>query len=110
MTVGEREIEACLIRHAEKAGGKAYKFTSPGCAGVPDRLVALPGGIVFFVELKAPGEKPRPLQEKRGKEITELGVPVFWIDSKEEAEDIIRHAMEGREMDIGWRKWRQESQ
>lgn len=104
----ERDIEACLIREAEKAGGRAYKFTSPGTAGVPDRLVLLPGGIALFVELKAPGQKPRPLQELRGKEIAGLGVPAFWLDSKEEAKDIIAKALDGK-VDIGWRKWKHHS-
>ncbi|PTY76688.1 nuclease, partial [Heyndrickxia sporothermodurans] len=58
----ERDIEIYLRDEVKKIKGRAYKFESPGNAGVPDRLVILPGGRVFFIELKAPGKKSRPLQ------------------------------------------------
>ena len=45
-------------------GGIALKFTSPGMAGMPDRLVLLPEGKIYFVELKAPDMDLRPLQLK----------------------------------------------
>ena len=48
----EREIEALLVRLVKQAGGAALKFVSPGHSGVPDRIVLLPGGDVWFVELK----------------------------------------------------------
>lgn len=59
------------------------KFISPGMSGVPDRLVLMPGGSVYFVELKAPGEKMRPQQIKRKRQLEELGFLVYCIDSKE---------------------------
>ena len=85
----EREIEAYLVRRVAQRGGKAYKFVSPGNAGVPDRLVVLPGGKVFFVECKAPGEKPRPLQVAQISKLERLGCQVFVIDSKESVDTII---------------------
>jgi len=54
----ERDIEAYLRDQIKRLGGIAYKFVSPGNAGVPDRLVLLPGAGVVFVELKAPGKNP----------------------------------------------------
>ena len=77
----ESIIEKKLKTEVTKLGGKAYKFTSPGCAGVPDRLILFPGGKLFFVELKAPGKDLEPLQVKRKKEIEALGFKVFKIDS-----------------------------
>ena len=50
----ESDIERRLVQGVKKLGGRAYKFVSPGNVGVPDRLVVLPGGIVLFVEVKAP--------------------------------------------------------
>ncbi len=50
---------------------------------MPDRLVLFPGGKLGFVELKAPGKKMRPLQEKRKRTLEELGFLVFCVDSKE---------------------------
>ena len=70
-------------------GGLALKFISPGTAGVPDRLVLLPGGRAVFVELKAPGKKLRPLQQKRKAQLQALGFRVYVIDSKEAIQQFI---------------------
>lgn len=79
----ERDIEAYLRTKVKAAGGAAYKFISPGNVGVPDRLVLLPGGKVTFVELKAPGKKPTPLQLRQQQRIQALGFHVLVLDSKE---------------------------
>lgn len=76
----ESDIEKQLVRHIEQMGGKALKFISPGMAGVPDRCVFL-NGQTYFVELKAPGRKLRPLQEYRKKQLEGLGFKVFVVDS-----------------------------
>ena len=88
--INESKLERRLKREVQKVGGKALKFESPGMAGVPDRLVLLPGGKLIFVEMKAPGETLRPLQEKRAKEIRSLGFSVLHIDSIQAIEDFIR--------------------
>lgn len=80
----ESEIEGRLRKEAKKMGGMAVKFVSPGFNGVPDRIVLLPGRKIAFVELKAPGEKPRPIQEKRMRQLECLGFPVFVIDGVEQ--------------------------
>lgn len=56
----EKTIERKFVAAVKAAGGLALKFTSPGFDGMPDRSVLLPGGKMAFVEVKAPGEKPRP--------------------------------------------------
>ena len=61
----ERQIEQKLVKAVKTAGGIAQKLTSPGFDGMPDRMVLMPGGCIGFVEVKAPGEKPRPLQLSR---------------------------------------------
>ena len=76
----EKEIEQKLTAKVKEMGGMALKFTSPGMDGMPDRLVLLPGGRIAFVELKAPGEKMRPLQLWRKKQLEALGIIVFCID------------------------------
>ena len=86
----EKQIEAKLKREVEKAGGLALKFISPGTAGVPDRLVLLPGKEVIFVELKAPGQKLRPLQRKRKEQLERLGFQVYVIDSYRAVEEFIQ--------------------
>lgn len=85
----EKEIEQYLREKVVKAGGMALKFESPGMAGMPDRLILYPSGKVFFVELKAPGKKPRPLQLVRHEELKKIGFPVMVIDSKEKVEVFI---------------------
>ena len=80
----ESEIESRLRTEAKRMGGMAVKFTSPGLDGVPDRIVLLPGRKIAFVELKAPGKKPRPLQEKRMRQLMSLGFPVYVIDGVEQ--------------------------
>ena len=69
----ENEIERQLAVAAKKMGGMAVKFVSPGLDGVPDRIVLLSGRKIAFVELKAPGKKPRALQEKRKRQLEALG-------------------------------------
>jgi hypothetical protein len=61
----EKHIEQKLVQAVKKASGIAPKLICPGFDGMPDRLVLLPNGKMAFVELKAPGKKPRPLQIKR---------------------------------------------
>ena len=58
----EKKIETKLSEAVRRRGGLAPKFTSPGFDGMPDRIVLMPGGHMAFVEVKAPGKKPRPLQ------------------------------------------------
>lgn len=85
----ENVIEAYLRDQVKALGGKAYKFVSPGNAGVPDRLVLLPGGKVVFVELKATGKKPTALQESQQRKIRNLNFDVFTLDSKAGVDKLI---------------------
>lgn len=85
----ERTIERRLVSRVRAAGGMALKFVSPGMAGVPDRLVLLPGGRCAFVELKAPGKKLRPLQTLRQKQLESLGFRVYCVDSVEGIQRVV---------------------
>ena len=82
--MNEKQIENKLTAAVKKAGGIAPKFVSPGFAGMPDRLILLPDGVIAFVELKAPGKRPRPLQEARHRLLRSLGFRVYVIDSIEQ--------------------------
>ncbi len=85
----ERDIEIYLREQVKKIKGRAYKFESPGNAGVPDRIILLPGGRVFFIELKAQGRKSSPLQVAQQKRIATLGCTVLVIDSLQGVEEFI---------------------
>ncbi len=76
----EKEIEQKLVKAVKAVGGLCIKFTSPGMDGVPDRLVLVSGGKLAFIELKATGKKPRPLQIKRMEQLKGLGFPCFVLD------------------------------
>jgi hypothetical protein len=80
----EKQIENKLASEVKKAGGIALKFVSPSFDGMPDRLVLLPDGHIAFVELKAPGKKPRLLQLARHRLLRSLGFRVYVIDSVEQ--------------------------
>ena len=56
------------------------KFTPINWVGAPDRLVVLPGGKLGFVEVKAPGQRPRPLQLARHRQLRKLGCYVAVLD------------------------------
>lgn len=85
----ESDIEAYLRDQVRALGGKAYKFVSPGNAGVPDRLVCFPGGRAVFAELKAPGGKLIALQQARCRELARLGHTVIVLDSKSAVDDFV---------------------
>ena len=76
----EKQIEQTLCKAIREQGGIALKFTSPGMAGVPDRILLMPGGRAAFAELKAPGKCLRPLQKKRKQQLEALGFHVYVID------------------------------
>lgn len=62
-------------------GARCAKFVSPGWAGVPDRIILLRGGVVWFVELKQPGKVARPLQRAAHELLRSLGFNVVVVDS-----------------------------
>ena len=85
----EKQIEQKLTLMVKAAGGIAPKFVSPGFAGMPDRLVLLPGGVFAFAELKAPGMKPRALQVARHEMLRRLGFKVYVIDGTEQIGEML---------------------
>jgi len=88
--VTEKYIEQKLVRAVKERGGIAPKFVSPGLDGVPDRIVLLPMGRIAFVELKAPGNKMRPLQVRRKGQLEALGFLVYCIDGLEQIEEVLK--------------------
>ncbi|MGE4214127.1 MAG: VRR-NUC domain-containing protein [Anaerotignaceae bacterium] len=77
----EKNVENHLKNKVKLMGGIALKINSASMAGLPDRMVLFPEGKIFFVELKAPGKKPRPLQMSAHRLLQSLGVTVYVIDS-----------------------------
>lgn len=88
----ERRVEQRLVDGVRAAGGLAMKWVSPSMSGVPDRIVFLPGGRIRFVELKAPGQKPTPLQQRIHRMLEGLGCEVVVLDSVEAVDAWVREA------------------
>lgn len=59
----EKEVEQYLVWCVEKINGKSYKWSSPNYRGVADRIVCLPDGQTWMIELKTKGGKLSPLQQ-----------------------------------------------
>ena len=85
----EKNIEQKFVLSVKAAGGIAPKLVSPGFDGMPDRMVLMPEGRIAFVEVKAPGEKPRPLQLARHRLLRRLGFRVYVLDSEKQITRII---------------------
>lgn len=86
----EKTMELTLTEAVKAMGGVAPKFVSPGFAGMPDRLVLLPGGKCGFVEVKRHGEKPRPLQEARHGMLRRLGFKVYVLDDAGQISHVLK--------------------
>lgn len=82
----EKKIEAYLRNQVKKRRGIAFKFVSPGYNGVPDRLIVMPGGHIYFVEVKNERGRLSPLQLQCHKILEALGVHVFVLWSKEDVD------------------------
>ena len=85
----ERDIERRLVSEARERGGMAMKLVSPGIDGLPDRLVLMPDGKMAFVELKAPGRKPRPVQRVRIRQLVAMGYGVYVVDGIEQIGEVL---------------------
>lgn len=75
----EKYIEQKLAHEVRCRGGLCEKWIA-GTAGWPDRIVLFPDGKVGFVEVKAPGEEPRELQQHRHEQLRRLGFKVYVLD------------------------------
>lgn len=82
----ERAIERYLVKRVREAGGRAYKFVSPGNQGVPDRVVIFPTGQVVFAELKCETGKLSELQKSQIEKLSGLKQTVRVVYSKEEVD------------------------
>lgn len=85
----ESEIEARLVRMVRGLGGLCLKFVSPGCAGVPDRIIILPGGRVIFAELKTEYGQLRNLQRYFIDELRARGADVRVLKGLDQVNEFI---------------------
>lgn len=86
----ESKIEAWLNEQVRKIGGKSYKFVSPGNPGVPDRIYLLPGGKIYFVELKRIIGKLSNVQVWQREQFQFMGTDVRIIYGMEQAKELVK--------------------
>lgn len=88
--MNEKLIERKLSELVRTKGGIAIKLYSAYFTGLPDRLILMPGGRTYFVELKTTGKKPTARQKVVHGMLRELGFAVEVIDSQEGIEKFIQ--------------------
>lgn len=87
--LSESQLEKKFCEKIKKLGGMPLKFTSPGRAGVPDRIVLMPEGKIYFVEMKSSAGNISILQDYVFKKFSELGFKVHIINSVESLENFL---------------------
>jgi len=85
----EKRIEEKLKKEVAKRGGKAVKFFPAFFAGFPDRMVLVPMGRIWFVEVKKPGEQPTYLQKAVMRWLTKIGFKTRVVDSPESLSEFL---------------------
>lgn len=76
-----------MISKLQKIGVSTRKVKWIGRDGAPDRLILANGGI--WVELKAPGERPRANQKLELEALTKAGMRSCVVDSIEQIDTLI---------------------
>lgn len=93
--VKESKIEEWLNGQIKTLGGKSYKFVSPGNPGVPDRIYLLPGGRIYFVELKRVIGKLSGVQVWQREQFQKMGVEFRVVYGMEQAKEFIKELKYG---------------
>lgn len=91
----ESDVEAHLYGAVKRLKGECIKLSAG--EGFPDRLVVLPGGIIFFVETKRDdrGSKLSALQKARISRLRRLGVRVHTPKTKASIDKLIAAEIRG---------------
>jgi hypothetical protein len=89
----EKDIEKKIVAYAKSKGCIVRKFTSPAQRAVPDRIIVTPHGVIGFLEVKRPGNKPTPLQYREMDALRQNGALVEWHDDVKKAEEFIDYLL-----------------
>lgn len=95
MATPEGIIENYFVKRVRETGGKVRKLKWIGNNGAPDRMVWWPpkhyalAADLFFIELKAPGEKPKKQQAEEHKKMKASGLRVLVIDTKDKVDAFV---------------------
>lgn len=91
----EKDIERRMVRAFHERGALAWKFSSPGRQGVPDRIVLMPCGRVAFIELKTERGTLSPIQRNTIDRMRELGQDVRVVYGAQQAMQVVEELMGG---------------
>lgn len=87
----EKIFERKLITKVKKLGGLAVKFWSVTNNGLPDRIVLMPNGKLWFVELKSPGKKTTFIQNMIIEKLEALGFDVWVVSTQTSLNTFLKH-------------------
>lgn len=85
----EKDTDRYLKREIKKRGGWCLKWAPVHVSGLPDRICLMPGGRIFFAEVKGQGEKPRQIQIFVCNKIKRLGFRVEIVDTQKQVDTIL---------------------
>ena len=88
MTPRESATETRLTRAVRRAGALTFKL-APTTAGIPDRIVVWPIGVVDFVEVKAEDGRLSPIQRRRISDLRENGASVHVVYGHDGVDDYV---------------------
>jgi Holliday junction resolvase-like predicted endonuclease len=83
----EKHIEAYLVKRVKALGGIAYKWRGHG--GAADRIIVLPDGTVWFVEVKTIGGRLSALQKVFAADMARLNQQYCVLWTKEQVDAYI---------------------
>ncbi|MGO3049151.1 MAG: VRR-NUC domain-containing protein [Staphylococcus sp.] len=86
----ESKIEAYLKKEITKLNGLCLKWVAPGTRGVPDRIIIMPHGKTYFVEMKQENGRVDKLQKYVHKQFATRDHNVYVLWSKSEVDEFIR--------------------
>ena len=82
-STSEKYLEKKLKEAIFLRDGLCIKLLSNHFTGLPDRICILPGGIIFFCEIKSTGFERSRRQAHVHKKLTQLGFNSYLIDNME---------------------------
>ncbi len=91
--VKEQVIQKNIIEYLKKNGFLAFVYTASGYyakAGLPDIMGCTPQGKFIGIEVKRPGQKPKPIQMAYINAINSIGGIGMWATSVEEVENELK--------------------
>jgi hypothetical protein len=92
----ESSLEDTLLNVVRALGGKCIKLPARFIAGLPDRLILLPGPRIYFLELKKEGKKPRAIQVYWLELLRGFGFPADFVAGKAELRAWIKKNLRGK--------------